>query len=145
MQFTKFPFPVSVNQIYKTVGFRGGHTRRAKSQKYVAYINDCRIWTMRNRTAIHSLRHLVLEFVKCPETFVRLNVDLIVPYKKLYTKKGTVKKIDCSNRIKALLDMVSQIIGVDDSRFFLGSVEFVIGSGEYVNIDFSSVKVRRFD
>lgn len=57
-------------------------------------------------------------------------------YERIYTKDGRPKKMDVSNRIKALDDGISTMIGVDDSWFFQGS-EYKIASPkrhEYVDV-----------
>jgi len=52
-----------------------------------------------------------------------IKVDRLYYFKphKIVTKEGKPRKIDISNRIKALDDTLSQLIGIDDSYFTTGS------------------------
>ena len=139
MIFKKFPFPPTVNSIYPSA--RNG--RRFKSAKYVEYMNECRIWQLKNNSLLLEARSILGDLVKDPNVFLKLDIDLMLSHSDLYTKKGTNKKIDCTNRIKPLLDVLSGMIRIDDSRFFLGKVEFVISKQKGVCIAFDSANIRK--
>lgn len=68
-----------------------------------------------------------------------------MPYSTLYSKQDKLKRIDVTNRIKATLDGLSNILGIDDNRFFLGKVEFVIGDDKYIDITISTAEIRVLD
>lgn len=60
------------------------------------------------------------------------------PFEKLFTKKSTVKRLDVSNRIKAIHDCLSDAIKRDDADFFLISAEKRVTEEEaYVDVTIS--------
>lgn len=68
-----------------------------------------------------------------------------LPRQKLYSKTGDVKKIDCTNRIKPLLDALANILHLDDNRYFLAGVEFCIYDGDQlptVDVEFKNTRIR---
>ena len=52
-----------------------------------------------------------------------LVIILNMRHDQLYTKKGTIKKFDCSNRIKAIEDCICKFLEIDDSVIFRVAVE----------------------
>lgn len=55
---------------------------------------------------------------KLPETtWLIVEVRYFFAKHRVYTKKNTVKKLDAHNYLKATLDSVADITGVDDSLF----------------------------
>lgn len=110
--FDKFPFPPSVNESYvnsRNISGRG----RFPSQKLKQFKKEVEIYsyfinTLKNKHQIQNLIGKELE----------IEIDFIIPYSKIYTLKGEPKVFDIDNRIKATLDGISSILGIDDKMFF---------------------------
>lgn len=56
-------------------------------------------------------------------------------YTRVFTKKGEIKRMDVSNRIKAIHDCLSELIERDDSHFFLVSAEKRVSETEEETVD----------
>jgi len=136
IELSGLPFPPSVNALY------AGKTRRYKSDKAKDYDKAFDIWLFKNRGAVRSAESLVRELEHNQDIFLELTLDYVIPRKDLYTKKGTVKRIDVTNRIKSLLDKLAEAITIDDNRFFLGRVQFLLGPYKYVNIGINTTRIR---
>lgn len=91
---------------------RRGRIIHAKAKELVAWRKAFDAWALENATAVIFGR----EFVK--DKKLSVHADVYWPREKLYTKAGTVRKIDVSNRIKALHDALSNLLMVDDSHFW---------------------------
>ena len=66
------------------------------------------------------------------------------PRSRLFTKQDKPKKIDVSNRIKAVDDAISKLIGIDDKLFFSATTKKYAHSHalyEYVEVDISPISV----
>ncbi len=133
-----YPYPPTVNQAYATV-----QNRRIKSKAYNEYMNQCRIWMLKRGRLINETRTILGQHLnENPEHFVSISIDLIVEKSVVFTKSGKNKKVDATNRIKLLLDVLCPMLHFDDSRVFLGSVEFVVGRKKTVNLKLSITKIR---
>jgi Holliday junction resolvase RusA-like endonuclease len=55
---------------------------------------------------------------RIPDQPLLIECYFYFPVSRLYTKKHTIKKLDVSNRLKALHDCLCKVIGIDDSQFF---------------------------
>lgn len=80
--------------------------------QYLSHINLVKLWLSKGHT---------LEF----------HATFFFAHKRIWTLKNTPKKMDVSNRIKALHDCVSSLLGIDDSVFFRISAEkTAVGSND---------------
>lgn len=64
-----------------------------------------------------------------PWNTVRLDAYFYLKKAALFSKKGTRKKTDPSNRLKALHDGLAKGLGVDDCHFTVGACEHVAFEG----------------
>lgn len=105
-----FPMPPSINQMYATVGNRRICTRELNDFK-----RDAEAWIWNNLSLIRngaSKLHLDTQ----PQ--LELKILFYLPYEMLFTKKNMPKRWDCSNRIKALEDVIFALISEDDKLVF---------------------------
>jgi hypothetical protein len=107
-----FPMPPSVNQLYAWSPRAG---RMVKSKLCGAYERTVGKWILTNGSQLEQLRL----FTKDLGAYV-FDVDAMfyMERKAIICKDGKPKKNDTSNRIKALHDVLSSIVGVDDSYFW---------------------------
>lgn len=115
--FSGVPIPPSVNKQYKTIIRRNRFNRlistKASSKDLVSYRSVFQQWALINARKIQNIKNEISKwksFIEC-ELYFAFNKD------KLFTKQGKAKKIDTSNRDKALLDLLSTELGFDDSHF----------------------------
>ncbi|MBZ0138018.1 MAG: RusA family crossover junction endodeoxyribonuclease [Planctomycetes bacterium] len=98
----RLPFlPPSVNKLFTTV--RDPQTGVIK-----------RVLTQQAR----RIRRLVLAMIDRelnPAALYELHIDL---YMSCFTRKGLVRKVDVSNRVKFIEDCVCTALGIDDSHIF---------------------------
>jgi Holliday junction resolvase RusA-like endonuclease len=109
--------PVSLNSSYAT-NFKTG--RRFKSKKLSDFKKDftqnasVNVWSREFET-----KATILNFVKeIQEKPLVLTIQMYMLKDKLYTKKGTIKKMDVDNKIKCVQDAVCKMLGIDDSQIF---------------------------
>lgn len=104
----QLPMPPSSNNLH--VSFvRGGKLIRANAPEYVAFKKECDAWFKARAdklagagTAVSGWGELLVE---CYFFFERTRIRC---------KDGSAKKLDVSNRVKALHDAVFEQLGVDD-------------------------------
>lgn len=127
----KFPFPPSVNEIYRNTKFG-----RAKSSSYRKYVRECEEWRLSNLREITKLRSAV-------EKMGKLNVSYLfhIPSEKIFCQskalKGKPKRYDVSNRIKACEDQLFSILKIDDSWVFSFQAAKVAAQESFVEIAIS--------
>jgi Holliday junction resolvase RusA-like endonuclease len=98
----KLPFlPPSVNKLFATVRDPAtGVIKRVLTAK-----------ARRIRRLVAALINRSLD----PSRLYELHIDFHLP---CFTKKGAVRKVDLSNRIKFIEDCVCEALGIDDSHVF---------------------------
>jgi len=119
------PLPPSANGLHKSFVRKGSRkVVRVKSDAYNRYIRQMSHWKMNNFKGIPGLRKWIEKHNQGPEP-LRLWVErqFMLHRSTIWTKKNTVKKFDVTNRIKALDDEISKLIGLDDSHIWGGSEE----------------------
>jgi len=109
-----FPLPPSTNTLYAHSSF---YNRMVKTKTYKDYDKEVQTWIATNPNHVANLR----EFAKDLMGVFHIETVFFMDQKRVVCKDGTPKKNDTSNRIKALHDVLSDIIGVDDSYFWSGS------------------------
>jgi Holliday junction resolvase RusA-like endonuclease len=98
----RLPFlPPSVNKLFTTVRDpASGVIKRVLTDK-----------ARRIRRLVQAMIDTTLD----PSRMYELHLDLHMP---CFTKKGAVRKVDVSNRIKFIEDCVCEALGIDDSQIF---------------------------
>ena len=130
---TGFPLPPSANGLYKSVG-----RRRAKSSDYLAFERSAIAWMRWHTIEIDEARELTL--LTGPNRYIHIDCVFYMLRERIICKSGLPKKNDTSNRLKALHDALSQILGIDDCYFFSGSFDKVaVDDPSEVGVDVTMV------
>ncbi len=116
-----FPMPPTLNKLFYSVEKKrkkdGSVYRKWKKDKvYKDYISLCHEWAFRHYLKVKDIKKQIAE----SSNLIRLDTYFIFPYLKIFSRSGAVRKMDASNRLKALHDTFSTLISVDDSFFFSG-------------------------
>ena len=74
-----------------------------------------------NLVALYKCRSLIRSWM-LRGTYVRVDTFAFFPYFELFTKEGLPRKMDGTNRLKALHDCLAEMLEVDDSWFWESSV-----------------------
>lgn len=102
------PMPPSANQ--RMVPVNG---RLIKSADCRTYDKAIQIWMLRQKGKLVENRHKVKDWIDhgfC----LKIYCEFYWPKEKLITKDGHPKRNDLDNRLKTLIDAVSDIIDLDD-------------------------------
>lgn len=126
MIIKKMLMPPSVNKS-KTIH---RYTKRIiKSEEYRIYEDKITKWKLNN---FHALRAIEIEVREelSKHKFFYVQRFFCFCKKNVFYKNGNQRKNDISNRIKILDDTLSKILGIDDTRFVLGSEELILVENE---------------
>lgn len=133
VNLVRFPLPPSANALYANFG-----KRRIKTAVYKQFEQAARFWLLRNSRQIDEARSLTLE--TGPRKFIHIDTVFFMLRKNIICKDGTPKRNDTSNRLKALHDVLAQILGLDDCWFFSGSYDKVaVDLPKHVGVDITMV------
>lgn len=125
-----FPMPPSDNKL-KTPALIRGKPRSRESSEYSAYKFAALIWSKKNHEAIEKAREFTLQCqpgwaIKIDRVFW-FKADSVICIsdgkKGSTTRAGDPKRNDTFNRIKALHDVFSALLGLDDKWFWAGNTE----------------------
>lgn len=118
-----FPMPPSANHIHKSIPVRPGQrfSARARSKEYKDYIVQCDRWAMENFRALTQAR----DIANTTGPGICLSLKTIFRFQRssIIAKDGRPRMNDTSNRLKALHDVLANLIHVDDSYFWRGSFD----------------------
>jgi len=119
-----FPMPPSANNLFLNIPGRG----RVKGPKYREYEREVQIWCMRNHSQLQSWRALVGQrrATQALALDVKFKFNSITIIKK---KDGLPKRLDLDNRLKALVDCLFVVIGIDDCYLWKISVSKNLTTG----------------
>lgn len=119
--FDRFPLPPSSNALYKHfVNPRSRKVIRVSTQDLKKYKKACEEWKIHNQALCHTA-NLYLKSEKA----IRVDCYVGLATKKIWKLDGGVKKLDVSNRGKALLDCLADVIDIDDKLFSTVQLEKV--------------------
>lgn len=107
--FTNFPMSPSSNKMYASV-----NGRLIKSKEARNYEGTALQWKWSHLQKIKTFQDNYVNSTIQVDTYFVFRKD------RFFTKKGTVRKLDFTNRIKAAHDMLATILNVDDSQFMCG-------------------------
>jgi hypothetical protein len=141
ISFFNIPIPPSSNALYSTF-VRGGRTRRIPSKEYRDYERAFKIWALQNRYDLIEARKLIQEW----NSPLEVTMLVVLKHERVLSKKNTLKRLDVSNRSKALHDKLAEVIGVDDSTFVSTPMEKLIadnGTPEQCIVFIHPVKLRK--
>ncbi len=105
------PWPPTVNRMYITL--RNG--RRVSSKLH----SDYKLEMTRYGSLVEQNSRERVQGAIAKKQKLMLLLKFNMPFTMLYTKKGETKRIDCSNRIKAVEDSLCKILDIDDRHFWL--------------------------
>lgn len=133
-QLTSIPMPPSSNFQYAARAFPGRHAKSFTGEKK-ANFSMARICptsaltkyekslkeTWRNEpanlVAIYKCRALLRDWMM-KGLYIRCETFAFFPYFSLFTKEGLPRKMDGTNRLKALHDCMAELLEIDDSWFW---------------------------
>lgn len=118
MQFKDIPLPPTSNHQYITFfNKRTKRVQRVKSKEAVNYQNEFDLYVSEHLQAFKQAQALFKDQPLC------VHCEFHFEKSRLVTKKGTFKKLDVSNRLKALHDLLAKALAIDDSAFVRVSAE----------------------
>jgi len=117
------PLPPSVNHQYKTV-MVGGKLMRVPSKEYKQYKKDFAAWAMLKKNEILVARQAIIDW----NSTLEVSMYCCFEQSRLITKDGRCKNLDISNRSKALHDLLSEALQINDSTFVSTPMEKVLAS-----------------
>jgi Holliday junction resolvase RusA-like endonuclease len=117
VMLSRLPMSPSSNSQYKLVP-RGAKTYLVGSAELNKFKREMQTYEKVNWKKIKEVRTVLDDWIKIQG--LKLSVQTIFYFKesRLFTEKGTVKKLDVSNRIKAFHDCLCKMLKIDDSMFF---------------------------
>lgn len=124
--------PPSVNEYLfpvmgkKAIGKNGREYykgRLVKSQVHRDYLERAHLWRLHNRPAVWRIQAVLKDLRKRVEAdggVFSLKVEgfFAFEYSRVNTKKGQSEKLDTDNRIKPLMDALSEVLEIDDKYFY---------------------------
>lgn len=118
----KIPMPPSSNaQYWQQImpGRNGGQVARPTSTgELKKFQNEFGVvWKQQNLVAVCKARALLRDWM-LKGWFIRVETYAFFNYFDLFTQKGVPKRMDASNRLKALHDTLAEVLEVDDSWFW---------------------------
>lgn len=108
--FSNCPMPPSSNHQYASKVIKG-RVLHFKTKEVRDWKSEFDTWCLQNMAGIKFAR----EFVK--DKTLGVGCLFFFEQARLYTKTGKLKKLDVSNRIKALHDALAEALHIDDSVF----------------------------
>lgn len=112
MRLVGIPIPPSMNNAYPT----GKNGRRYKSAELTRWQTEFQIWSFLNRMHV-----LELQSYFSRKGFLRVDCEFYFKHERVLCKDGRAKRLDADNRLKSLLDSLTNLIGIDDSWIWAGS------------------------
>ena len=121
--FDKFPLPPTENHAYPT----GKHGKRFKGKALRQFEKAAEHWRLEHMELVR--RATVFIRNACPNPEDHVVVDCYLGFHRdslIWPVKGTRRKNDAQNRVKALFDVLGKLVQKDDSQMFPGRIEPVI-------------------
>lgn len=112
---THIPIPPSINNAYPTS--RTG--RRFKSKELITWEREFRVWGMLHCQDVRVIKEEFQDMTK--GCVIAVNCIYYFNQHRVLTKDGRPKRLDADNRLKCLLDQVTELIGIDDCYIWEGS------------------------
>jgi hypothetical protein len=131
-RLAKLPMPPSENDQYAARAFPGKHSKAYSGErrsnfvmaricpthtleKYQKQVEE--EWKAANLVAVYKCKNLLRDWM-IKGLYIEVETFAWFPYFDIFTKEGTVRKNDSSNRVKALHDSLARVLEIDDSWFF---------------------------
>lgn len=116
------PMPPSSNRL--NVNRAGPGPGRRRSDEYVAYLAEAEAWRLSHLPAVRSARAVLQERLRA-DPWLKLRIEIRFRFNRgaILCHDGRPKRNDTENRLKALLDAVASVLGIDDKLFWAGSFD----------------------
>ncbi len=118
--FERMPMPPTSNHLYAS-HLRLGRVIRVPSREYKEYRAKMLGFRLGNHIGFVAARG---RFTDKP---LSIHCDFFFPYEKIYTLDGRFKRMDVSNRLKAVHDELCEALGIDDCQFLEISARKLVG------------------
>lgn len=112
----RIPIPPTSNNLYASV--RGRLIKSIEGRKYESAL---KLYSIRNFKILDKIKSNLK-----PSDSLRVDCFFIFHKNRIISKKGEYKKLDVTNRIKALHDAISDMVGIDDKQFISVGCEKII-------------------
>ncbi len=125
--------PISSNQQYAARMIKDKRTgkmyaRICPTNELDSYKDQFYQWALLNKYTIHQVAvYLKESMLKGYKPYLKLYACF--NHKEIYTLKGDPKYLDATNRVKAIHDLLAEVLQIDDKEFYGSSVE-KIDAGE---------------
>jgi Holliday junction resolvase RusA-like endonuclease len=114
--------PVSSNSQYKSFMSSNGKIRHAASEGLRKFKSDMNAYWWRHQTELSQYREIFKNWV-ANRLYLDVHCLFLFEESKVFTKDGRPKKMDTSNRLKAIHDCLADYLQIDDCYFFRISAE----------------------
>lgn len=143
--FSKFPMPPSSNKLYSAV--RGRLIKSADARKFDSSVD---FWALTRKQTLEREKRRLEAIRANGDGFKCFKVSCIFVFHKsrLIGKKGQLKRLDHTNRIKQTHDAFARIMGLDDCLFVDTPTEKVTCDSikdEQVIITIEPTTMRKFE
>lgn len=108
------PIPPTSNHQYKLVNVRG-KVRHAPSQSLVSYRKSMDQYALQYRSQLNAAR---VKLGTWQNNLLEIRAVFFFHAKTIFNQQGLPKRLDTSNRLKALHDSLAGLLDVDDCWFF---------------------------
>lgn len=122
MNLTGFPMPPTSNNMYRTGRLHSGKIGRFKSADTRRWEADVANWALKHSADLIRIRGWIRSEVTLGKV-LDVHTRFWFHRSKIVSKKGTPKRLDTTNRIKGVHDILARLLEVDDSYFWHGSFE----------------------
>ncbi len=134
------PMPPTSNNSYCTNRRTG---QRFPSKDLKEFKQAMKDWCAENRKTVLDVRAIMVAPFLFEQAYLRVDRYFGFPPGRIFSKANLPKRMDVSNRIKAMDDALSEeILGLDDSWFFSGSEHKAISQEAGVILIISKIKVK---
>lgn len=86
---------------------------RYDTDEYKLFKHAITVWEMLHRQGLKEVRASIQDW-----KYIGLEIGLEFPESALFNKQGGIKRLDATNRLKALCDALSKLLERDDSHFW---------------------------
>lgn len=122
---TRLPMPPSSNHQYWNQVLPGGkHAKLTPTKELKEFVNAMDLYHKQNLVWVYKARQKIRQWI-VGQNMLSVTVRANFHGLDLWTQKGTPKKMDASNRVKAMHDCLAEILQVDDSWFWHVVIEKV--------------------
>lgn len=116
IHLSRLPMPPTSNHNYSIIR-RSKRLAFVSSKKLCDYKLEMMTYRGLNYHFIQSAQKQILKWqLLTPK--ISIHCNFYFHHQRLFTKQDTIKKLDVSNRLKAIHDAIAELLEIDDSSFF---------------------------